>query len=166
MLKYIISSLQKVSNYASGNKGIFMETSKNGISSIKEHEGLRLKAYECQGGVRTIGYGHAILRYEDYDVITEETANELLAKDIRIAQSYVKKYTKIYLKQNQFDALVSFTFNLGSGNFSKSTLLKYVNKKMHKEAAKEFHKWVYAGGNRSKGLIKRRKQEAEMYAKC
>lgn len=97
-----------------------------GLNLIKEFEGLRLVAYKCPAGVWTIGYGHTY-NVKEGDIITEAQATEFLMEDISNAVDIVAGSTMdVELTQNQFDALVSFTYNVGVKNFSDSTLLRKV----------------------------------------
>jgi len=141
-----------------------MKTSKKGIELIKKYEGLKLKAYKCPAGVWTIGYGHT-KNVKQGDVITEVQAEILLIYDLNDFENCIKKNVRIPLTQNQFDALVSFCFNVGCGNFLKSTLLKKLNEGKIAEAAKEFLKWNKAGGKELAGLTKRRQEEMELFLK-
>lgn len=140
-----------------------MKTSQKGIDLIKRFEGFSPTAYLCPAGVWTIGYGHTA-GVRAGDSVDEDTAEDFLREDLADAEGAVGKYVKVPLKQWQFDALVSFTFNLGSGNLYSSTLLKKVNRNPDDSAIRqEFEKWVYAGGRVLKGLVDRRKAEADMY---
>lgn len=144
-----------------------MKTSNSGISLIKKHEGLRLEAYTDPVGVLTIGYGHT-KRVFPRQIITEQEANNLLMEDIIDAENAVNRLVKTSLTQSQFDALVSFTFNLGAGNLSESTLLKRVNTDpTDEDIAYQFQRWNKGRINGIPvpldGLTKRRKEEAELY---
>jgi lysozyme len=137
-----------------------------GLNLIKEFEGLRLVAYKCPAGVWTIGYGHTY-NVKEGDVITEAKATEFLLDDISNAVDIVSGSTMdVELTQNQFDALVSFTYNVGVKNFSDSTLLRKVKLNPNDPTiANEFKKWIYAGKEVLSGLVKRRKAESELYFK-
>ena len=129
---------------------------------IAGHEGLRLEAYLCPAGVWTIGYGHT-KGAKPGMTITRQRAEALLKEDLLTAENTVNR---LYLKlnQNQFDALVSFVFNVGSGNFLRSTLLKKIQANANDPSiAEEFNKWNRGGGRVLPGLVKRRQQEAELY---
>lgn len=140
-----------------------MKTSQKGIELIKRYEGFRAEAYLCPAGIWTIGYGHTADVHRG-DRIDEDTAEDFLREDLESAEGAVGKYVRVPLKQWQFDALVSFTFNLGAGNLYSSTLLKKVNRNPDDPAIRqEFEKWVYAGGRVLQGLVDRRKAEADMY---
>ena len=140
-----------------------MKTSNYGIDLIKQFEGLRLTAYKCAAGVWTIGYGHTE-GVTGAMVITEATASELLAKDLEKFEAGVSGLVKVEINQNQFDALVSFAFNVGLGNIAKSTLLKKINSgRPVGEVQAEFLRWNKAGGKVLAGLTKRRNAEAYLF---
>ncbi len=139
-----------------------MNISKKGIELIKRFEGCRLKAYKCPAGVWTIGYGHTNNVRPD-DTITQEEAEELLKRDLKVHEDNVKRLVKVPLTQGQFDALVSFEFNIGYGAMANSTLLKLLNSGNYDGAAKQFKRWVYAGDKVLEGLVKRRIAETEMF---
>ena len=139
-----------------------MNISKKGIDLIKRFEGCRLKAYRCPAGVWTIGYGHTG-NVKSTDVITQEKAEEILKRDLKVHEDNVKRVVKIALTQNQFDALVSFEYNVGYGAFANSTLLKLLNSGNYNAAAKQFERWVHVGDNILEGLIRRRNAEKELF---
>ncbi|MBK4770990.1 MAG: lysozyme [Pantoea sp. Morm] len=139
-----------------------MQTSNNGINLIKRFEGLRLEAYRDSVGIPTIGYGHTH-GVKMGDVITGAQADAFLREDLQVAELIINTNVKVRLTQGQFDALASFVFNLGSGNFVKSTLLKKLNTGDFSGAAGEFGKWVNAGGKKLPGLVKRRAAEREVF---
>ena len=143
-----------------------MRTSQRGIDLIKRYEGLRLLAYLCPAGVPTIGYGHTSTA-EMGQKITAEQADALLIRDLAGAESDVTRLAGP-LKQTQFDALVSFVFNLGASNLKSSTLLKCVKLSDKAGAVREFGRWVFATvagkTTRLEGLVKRRAEEALLYA--
>lgn len=148
-----------------------MKIGKKGLELIKSSEGLRLKPYLCPAGIPTIGYGNTY--YDDVDEtkvtlndspITAERAEELLANIVDSHYSkYVNKYVKVELTQNQFDALVSFTYNVGIGNLKVSTLLRKLNSGDYTGASEEFRKWNKAGGRVLKGLTTRRLNEKLLF---
>lgn len=140
-----------------------MKTSPKGISLIKEFEGLSLDAYLCSAGVMTIGYGHTG-GVQKGDRITEKKAEELLQDDLKKFENGVLRLVRVPLNQNQFDALVSFAFNLGVGNLGKSTLLRKLNGGDFAGAATEFVRWNKAGGRELAGLTRRRNAEAELFS--
>lgn len=139
-----------------------MRTSQRGINQIKQHEGLRLEAYRCPAGVFTIGYGHTA-GVRRGDVIDERRAEQLLADDLKRFEAVVNRECP-GINQNQFDALVSFTFNLGETNLRKSTLLKCVKANPDgQNIYTEFLRWNKSKGEVLPGLIRRRKAEADLY---
>lgn len=143
--------------------------SDNGIRLIQEFEGLRLASYLCSAGVPTIGYGATF--YADgtkvklKETITRDEANKLLKDTLKgFEGSVIGLLNKTKVNQNQFDALVSFTFNLGAGNLAKSQLLRFIKANPNDpKIAAEFAKWNRAGGEVSTGLVRRRKKEAQLY---
>ncbi|MGC0930455.1 lysozyme [Pantoea agglomerans] len=139
-----------------------MKVSNNGINLVKRFEGLELKAYRDSVGILTIGYGHTHA-VKAGDAITGEKADAFLREDLQVAELTVNTNVKVKLTQGQFDALVSFVFNLGSCNFVKSTLIKKLNVGDYAGAADEFGKWVNAGGKKLPGLVKRRAAEREVF---
>ena len=139
-----------------------MKTSPKGIALIKEFEGLRLKAYKCPGGVWTIGYGHTA-GVKSGMVITEAQAEEYLKADLIAFERYLNGLG-LALNQNQFDALVSFIYNVGTGNFSNSTLLRKVRANPQDNSIMdEFLRWVYSKGRVLPGLQRRRLDEMKLY---
>lgn len=136
--------------------------SQNGLDLIKGFEGLRLSAYQDSAGVWTIGYGHTG-NVKPGDRITQAEAERLLQQDTAWAQQAVRDQVKVPLTQGQFDALTSFTFNLGAGALEKSTLLKKLNAGDYAGAQAEFGKWVHAGGEVLQGLVRRRAAEADLF---
>ena len=140
-----------------------MKTSNNGIDMIKAFEGLRLRAYKCAAGVWTIGYGHTA-GVREGQTITEEDAESLLQDDLRAFEVGVSSLVTVFIHQHQFDALVSFAYNLGVNSLKKSTLLKEINGRSGADAIRaEWVKWCRAGGKVVPGLQRRRLQEAEIY---
>lgn len=133
-------------------------------SLVKFYEGLRLDAYVCDGGKLTIGYG-STRNVKKGMTITRVEAEARLLEDLAEADAIIDRYVKADLNINQRAALISWVFNLGGGNLKKSTLLKKLNKHDYKGAADEFLKWVYAGGKKLNGLVKRRKAERELFLK-
>lgn len=143
-----------------------MKTSDKGLELIKAHEGLMLRAYKCPAGVWTIGYG-STTGVKEGDVITNKQAEDLLRKDLATAEAEVNRH-KLPLNQRQFDALVSFVFNVGKGNFRRSTLLKRIKENVfHPDIPFQFSRWDKGGGKVLPGLVRRRKDEAKLYfEKC
>lgn len=138
------------------------KTNQAGIELIKRYEGLRLKPYLCAAGYPTIGYGHLVASLR-VPAITAEEAERLLKIDLFVAESAVLRLVRVPLTDGQFDALVSFVFNLGSGRLQASTLLRRLNAGDYQGAALEFRKWVYGGGRKLPGLIARREAEAALF---
>ena len=145
-----------------GTQPAGMSLSQAGLNLIKSHEGLRTTAYQDPVGVWTIGYGHTGTA-KPGQKITEAQAEQLLRQDVGWAQDAVRKNVKVPLTQGQFDALVSFTFNLGAGALGRSTLLKKLNAGDYAGAQAEFGKFVHAGGRVLPGLVRRRNEEAQMF---
>ena len=145
-----------------GGAFMFYRTSQSGIDKIKEHEALRLEPYRDVAGILTIGYGHVLINGEYWESITEEFAEELLRQDLAIAESAVSDYVEVGITQNQYDALVSFTFNVGVNAFHDSTLLRKLNAG-DPSTANEFERWKYAGGQVVAGLLARRKREKALF---
>ena len=139
-----------------------MKTSPKGIALIKEFEGLRLKAYKCPGGVWTIGYGHTA-GVKPGMVISEAQAEEYLMADLIASEKYLNDL-RLAINQNQFDALISFIYNVGTGNFSRSTLLRKVRANPQDNSIMdEFLRWVYSKGRVLPGLQRRRLAEMKLY---
>lgn len=138
-----------------------MKISNNGINLIKSFEKLRLKAYKPTKAEKkyTVGYGHYGVSADT--VITEKDAEALLRMDIGYAEDELNKL-KIDFNQNQFDALCSFIFNVGVGNFKNSTMYRRLSQG-NKNIADQFGRWVYQNGIVLKGLVRRRAQEAQLY---
>lgn len=146
-----------------------MKMSEEGLELIKEFEGCKLEAYKCPAGVWTIGVGSTL--YEDGSKVqkgdyleSEDEAMDLLALTLGKYEQSVAKNVHVSLTQNEFDALVSFTYNVGGANLASSTLLKLLNSGESKSiVAKEFHKWNKAGGKELAGLTRRRQAEARLF---
>lgn len=150
------------------NKAI-SSLSENGIKTIKGFEAFRSKPYLDKAGVSTIGWG--TIRYPNGvrvtlkdDEITQKQADIFFLHDVANFEKDVDALTIDSLTQNQFDMLVSFTYNLGAGALRRSTLLKKVNRNPNDLSIKdEFTKWIYADGKPLKGLLNRRNKEASIY---
>ena len=143
--------------------------SEEGLELIKKHEAFRSCPYLCPAGKPTIGYGNTFYRdgtkvTMNDKCITEEEATELLKDISKKFESFINRKVKKTILQNQFDALVSFVYNVGTGNFENSTLLKKININPNDpDISYQFSRWNKAGGKVLKGLTKRRKEEAELY---
>lgn len=145
-----------------------MKTSSAGLALIREHEGFSATPYICPGGKLTIGYGHVILPGEEYyGEIPRAEAETLLRQDVFLAEASVNRLVTVPLTQGQFDALVSFTFNLGAGALARSTLRRVLNEGDYPAAAAEFARWVWGGEAGQKailpGLVRRRAAERAMF---
>jgi lysozyme len=139
-----------------------MTTSSKGLRLIKGFEGLRLESYKCPAGVWTIGYGHTKGIKPDM-VIDQSKADEYLIEDIAPIERFLNAL-KINFRQEQFDALVSWIFNIGVGDFKGSTLFKKISADApDEEITDQIVRWVYAGGKPLPGLKKRRIAEANMF---
>lgn len=151
-----------------------MKTSSKGIEFIKKHEGFRARAYQCPAGVWTIGYGHT-RGVKSGDVIDKAQGERFLIQDLQVAEREVNSHGLI-INQNQFDALVSFVFNVGVGTdkehprgpsgFRGSTLLRKLKVDANDPSITyEFSRWKNGGGKVLTGLVKRRREESELYFK-
>lgn len=139
-------------------------TSEVGLALIRTFEGYSPYRYKDAAGLWTIGYGHLIRPGESFTgPLLPEAANQLLQKDVRASEGAIKRRVLVKLQQSQFDALVSFTFNVGEGRLTGSTLLKRVNAGLHDAVPDQLARWVYAGGKKLRGLVARRKAEGELY---
>jgi lysozyme len=155
---------------------------KTGLEFIKRHEGFVPHVYLCPANYLTIGYGHLCLEDDEYlqgitlvnakalaqvnptelkqlTRISYDQAEKILQQDLYKAESAVIHLINSPLTDNQFAALISFTFNLGSGALQRSTLRRKLNRAEYLSASNEFNRWVYAGGYKLKGLIRRRFEE-------
>lgn len=139
-----------------------MKTSQRGIDLIKSFEGCELKAYRDSVGVLTIGYGHTV-GVKDGDRITQEQADAILASDLAIYEDGVRSLVRRTMTQGQFDALVSFSFNVGLGALGKSTLLRMLNSGDYAGASQQFARWNKAGGKVLNGLTRRREAERALF---
>ena len=147
-----------------------MKLSAQGAELIKHFESCYLTAYQDEVGVWTIGWGHTGLTHNDGTVhrgrtITRDQAEELFRHDMAVFEETVNRLVaeKVALSQGQFDAMVSFAFNLGEGNLSKSTLLRKLNAGEYFGALEEFPKWCHAAGKTERGLVRRRLSEQRLF---
>lgn len=167
--------LQAVGMFSEGE----MRVSFAGLNHLKTVEALRLQVYDdatgrplARGqkpqGFATIGYGHKLLPGEDYFIITEAQAMQILARDLIPAENAVNRLVKVPITQKQFDALVSFVFNAGAGAFARSTLLRELNSGNYLAAQQNFTRWIYSTINGVKtvvpGLANRRLAESRLFA--
>lgn len=144
-----------------------MKISKLGLNLVRHFEGMYLRGYKCPANVWTIGYGHTGLvdgkPIHGNMIITEEKAIELLQQDMAVFEKAVKDSVKVPLTQNQFDALVSFAFNVGAGALRKSTLLRLLNQGKYEEVPAQLLRWNKGGGKVLEGLTRRRKAEGHLF---
>jgi lysozyme len=154
-----------------------MKISENGKKLLAEWEGFETQVYKDVAGLPTIGVGHLLtqderssgkieitgqaVRYSNG--ITEQQVYDLLDQDLDRFEETVNQRVKVPLEQNQFDALVSFSFNVGVGAFSDSTLLKRLNARDHAEVPNQLRRWVRSGGQVVRGLVNRRELEIQLW---
>lgn len=143
------------------------KTNDKGIKLIKDHEGLRLKAYKCQAGRWTIGYGHTKNVFYGM-VITQEMAEAFFKEDLEDCERILSYSAKVPLTNNQFSALVSMMFNFGTDKIRKSTLMKRINSGASAESINsEWRRWIHVKENGitkvSEGLVKRREAEIALF---
>ena len=145
-----------------------MKVSDKCINMIKHHEGFVRKPYQDPIGLWTVGVGHLIgdgkkLPKEWNKEFTNEEVDNILCEDLERFEIGIQRLTKVSLTQSQFDALVSFSFNVGLGNFQSSTLRSKLNRGDYEGASNEFPKWRKAGGKILKGLVRRRADEKALF---
>ena len=139
-----------------------MKTSIEGLALIKKFEGLELEAYKCAAGVWTIGYGHT-KDVQPGDVWSESHADHMLEVELEEFEAYINDNVTAPLSQNQFDALVSWVYNLGPANLKASTMLKVLNSGDYEGVPAQIKRWNKAGGKVLEGLIRRREAEALLF---
>ena len=139
-----------------------MKISQEGLSLIKKFEGLELTAYQCSAGVWTIGYGHT-KDVQEGDEWSEAHADHMLEVELEEFEEYINDNVTVALSQNQFDALVSWVYNLGPANLKASTMLKVLNSGDYEGVPAQIQRWNKAGGKVLEGLIRRRKAEALLF---
>jgi lysozyme len=151
--------------------------SENGLELLKQWEGFELKVYKDSAGLPTIGVGHLITKSEQASGnitiagvpvkyaagLTDQQVVDLLGQDVKPAEQAVNNGVKVTLEQNQFDALVSFTFNVGVGAFNGSTLLKVLNQSQYDQVPTQLRRWNKAGGKVVQGLVNRRENEIRLW---
>jgi len=154
-----------------------MQTSEHGLQLLKQWEGFKLQLYKDSAGLPTIGVGHLLKKdelasgriiisgvpVEFVDGLGEEQVTSLLQQDLQPAEDTVNSGVKVVLDQNQFDALVSFTFNSGAQAFAESTLLKLLNQGSYDAVPDQLRRWVRAGGKIVQGLVNRRENEIKLW---
>lgn len=146
-----------------------MHVSPSGVDLICNFEGLELEAYDDGVGVWTIGFGTTKypngIRVKKGDTCTLDQARVYMQHDLKVFERAVRESILVPLNQNQFDALVSLAYNIGTNAFKNSTLVKRLNEGNYKAAANQFDVWVNAGGKRMEGLVKRRAREKALFLK-
>ena len=166
LMKSLLSQIIKKVDAAAVAKASTYRTQMNigtkGLEMIKHFEGLELNAYQCAAGVWTIGYGHT-KGVQKGMVISEDTANEMLVEELNEYESYITGLVTVELNQNQFDAMVSWVYNLGVGNLKASTLLKVLNAGDYDGVPAQMMRWNKAGGKVLEGLTRRRQAEADLF---
>jgi len=151
-----------------------MRTSDKGLEFLKRNEGIRLRMYKDSAGKDSIGIGHLVTPDDDFGmVITERQAMELLRQDVQYAEQDVIGSVTAQLAQHEFDALLSFTFNVGGKNLRRSTLLRLINSGHIAGVPAQLERWVYAGDQNGdgvvnsedavEGLLNRRRREAALF---
>jgi lysozyme len=155
-----------------------MKMSENGKRLLSEWEGVETRVYRDVAGLPTIGVGHLLTKDEmtsgkiwirgapvDYaNGLTQQQVMDLLGQDLEKFEQTVNESVKVQLNQNQFDALVSFTFNVGPNAFKNSTLLKLLNQSQYQEVPNQLRRWVYAGGQIVRGMVNRRENEIKLWS--
>tara|TARA_R110000737_G_scaffold311027_1_gene319892 strand:+ start:400 stop:933 length:534 start_codon:yes stop_codon:yes gene_type:complete len=139
-----------------------MKISEEGKALIKKFEGCELESYRCSADVSTIGFGHT-KGVSDGDSCTQDEADQMLTEDLEEFEGYVDKLVTVDLEQNEFDALVAWTFNLGAGNLKSSTMLRVLNDSKKLEVPVQMKRWNKAGGKTLDGLIRRREAESLLW---
>ena len=139
-----------------------MQISKEGICLIKKFEGCKLEAYYDAVNVLTIAYGRT-KNVQASDTCTQEQADAWLEEELHEYGGYVNDAVTVDLEQNQFDALVSWTYNLGPSNLNRSTMLKVLNKGHYEEVPAQICRWNKAGGKVLEGLTRRRNAESLLF---
>ena len=140
-----------------------MQYSKNGLALTESFESCELTAYQDSGGVWTIGWGHSGPEVTEGLVWTQEQADAQLLVDTQISSDCVNSSVTVALTQDEFDALVDFTFNCGCSAFCNSTMLLLLNQGAYNAAAEQFDRWDYSGGRVVAGLLRRREAEQQEF---
>ena len=139
-----------------------MRTSEPGKEFIKDFEGCKLEAYQCSGGVWSIGYGHT-RNVQEGDKITSKEADAFLVKDIEMVEVHVDRLVNVHLLRHEWDAIVSWCFNLGCGNLRASTMLQVINSGDLDKVSEQIIRWDKVGKKAVAGLTRRRKAEAQLF---
>lgn len=152
------------------------QINQRGLKLVMAFEGFREMVYLCTANYWTIGYGHMIRPFDKTrdtreimsanpfpNGVTKAEAEALLSDDLETAERAVSRLVKFPISENQFSALVSFTFNLGAGNLQASTLRRKINRGELEEASAEFMKWTISGGRKTPGLVRRRQAESALF---
>lgn len=135
-----------------------------GLALLKKHEGLRLNAYLCPARIWTIGYGHTAGVHEG-DAISAQEAENLLRADLHVFENGVNQMLAVPVNDNQFSALVCFAFNVGLYAFSRSSLLNLLNRGWYAQVPAQLMRWTKAGGKELGGLVRRRRDEAQLWSR-
>lgn len=155
-----------------------MKIDQHGIDFIKILEGVKPFVYLDVAGLPTIGAGHLLTRdeltsgkimiggyaYKYHNGLSDKLIDLLLIQDLEIAETAIQNNVKVDLNQNQYDALVSFVFNVGIGAFGKSTLLKWLNAGLHRKVPIQMRRWIFSGGQQIRGLKNRREREVTLWS--
>ena len=143
-----------------------MRTSEQGLALIQQFEGFSPVLYHDAAGLPTIGYGHLVTAAERGNFpqpLDVEAGLALLQRDVVVAEAAIWRLITVPLSQNQFDALVSFTFNLGAATLQRSTLRRTLNRKQYGQVPMQLERYVFAAGRKLSGLVKRRRAEATLF---
>ena len=162
--------VDQINHLVAGFQQKVKSVSTSGMALICGFEGLKLKAYDDGVGVWTIGFGTTIypngIKVRKGDTCTEAQAKAYMADDLKKFESAVNSAVTVPINQNQFDALVSLTYNIGMGAFKESTLLKKLNEADYKSASAQFAVWNKGGGKIMQGLVNRRAEERKLFEKA
>ena len=139
-----------------------MKISEEGKELIKKFEGCKLTAYKCSAGVWTLAYGRT-KDVKEFDTCTQEQAEKWLEEELIEFENYVNDLVEVQLSQNEFDALCSWTYNLGPTNLKKSSLLATLNANNKEDVPAQIKRWNKSAGKVSEGLVRRREAEALLF---
>ena len=139
-----------------------MKTSLEGVSLIKKFEGCELKAYRCAANVLTIGYG-STKNVQEGDEISQDHADHLLEVELEEYEGYVNQAVTVPINEDQFSALVAWTYNLGPSNLNASSMLRVLNEGKYDEVPHQMQRWNKANGEILEGLVRRRKAESLLF---